>query len=63
MPGKSFSAAVARQRIQREVDLHPVKNPKFNNYRNSILDKPSHYNNSSMLVAEGGQEIANHEEI
>jgi hypothetical protein len=43
------------------VDLVPVKNPKFNNFRNSILERPSHYNNS-MMAAEGGQEI-NHEEV
>jgi len=47
--------------MQRELELAPVKNPKFNDFRNSILERPSHYNNS-MMAAEGGQEI-NHEEI
>jgi len=42
--------------------MSPIKNPKFNDFRNTILEKPSHYNNS-MYAAEGGQEIANHEEI
>ena len=32
----------------------PVKNPKFNNYRNTILERPSHYNSSLMVAAEGG---------
>lgn len=44
------------------MDQAPVKNPKFNYYRNSILERPSHYNSSLMVAAEGGGEI-NHEEI
>jgi len=44
------------------VDLAPIKNPKFNDFRNNILEKPSHYNNS-MYAAEGGQEIVYTEEI
>ena len=62
LPQKSQSAAVKRKNMQREADLAPVKNPKFNEFRNSILERPSHYNNS-MMAAEGGQEIVNHEEV
>ena len=65
MPSKSFSKVSSTSRkskLQQEVDQVPVKNPKFNCYRTSILERPSHYN-STLMVAEGGQEIANPEEV
>lgn len=56
------SSAVRRSKLQMEADQAPVKNPKFNCYRNSVLERPSHYN-STLMVAEGGQEIVNPDEV
>ena len=49
-------------RLEEELNAPRVKNPKFNDLRNSILDRPSHYNTSSVAVAAEGGEV-NHEEI
>lgn len=35
-------------------DEAPRKNPKFDKYRGSVLDRPSHYNSST--INEGGEE-------
>lgn len=66
IPSKVSSTVrtMRKSKIYKEdLDQAPVKNPKFNDYRNTILERPSHYNSSLMVAAEGGQEIANHEEI
>lgn len=59
MPSK-VNSAVRKSRLEKEMEQAPVKNPKFNYYRNSILERPSHYNSSLQVAAEGG-ETANQE--
>ena len=44
IPTKSKSLAQRRREIQKKIDQVPVVNPKFNDYRNSVLEKATHYN-------------------
>lgn len=37
------------------MEQAPIKNPRFDEYRNSVLERPSHYNSSLMAAAEGGE--------
>ena len=60
IPSK-LNSYVRKSRLEKEIDQTPIKNPKFNVYRNTILERPSHYNSSLTVAAEGG--AADHNEI